>query len=305
LKQIKLLLINILLAGVLLTSCNKMCNIVPAIIVDAGPDQTIQLPKDTANLIGTVKQGYSSTLIYSWTELSGPVNTNPVIINSSSIATRVTGLDSVGVYVFQFAATSSNGTLIGLDTMKINVTYTTVTIQQDSLSIEYLVNDLSNVSGLNPQLDMGAWTLGGTPIVFRDFLKFDLTSIPSTAIITNATLYLYSIKSNPLGGNLVDAQYGSADACYIRRVTSSYTGAIIWSTQPSTTAINEAVIPQSTSSFEDETINITSLLQDIIINGNNGFGFQMQNEVYYNFRQFGSIWNSDATLRPTLVVVYH
>jgi hypothetical protein len=307
-KQICLLIITLLFVGGLFTGCIKDCNKIPAIIVDAGPDQIVQLPADSANLTGTVKQGQDPTLIYTWTEISGP--SNPVITNSTTTTASVSSL-VLGTYIFQFQAENVAGTIIGLDTTSITVIpagSVTLTLRPSDDSLESHMDSYNaNSSGYNQQIDVGAWTIGGVPTTWREFLKLDLSSIPSNAVVTSATFYLYSITSSPppLGGNTVDAQYGTANACYIERITSSYTALADWNTQPSTTSTNEAVIPQSTSSFEDETVDVTTLMQDIITNGNNGFAIELQNETYYNFRQFGSTWNSNAALHPKLIITYH
>jgi K319-like protein len=307
-KRFYPLIIALLLVGGLLTGCMKDCNKIPAIVVNAGPDQTIQLPANSATLTGTVTQGQASTLVYTWSEISGP--SNPVISNSTTTTASVSSL-VLGTYVFQFQAENAAGTIIGLDTTSITVipaNSITLTIQPTDDSLESHMDSYNNNSlGYNSQIDVGAWTIGGVPTTWREFLKLDLSSIPSNAVVTSATFYLYSITSNPppLGGNTVDAQYGTANACYIKRITSSYTTLADWNTQPSTTSTDEAVIPQSTSSFENETVDVTTLMQDIITNGNNGFAIEMQNETYYNLRQFGSTWNANAALHPKLVITYH
>src|SRR5258706_7796580 len=43
---------------------------------------------------------------------------------------------------------------------------------------------------------LGGWTVGGTPVKWRQLLKFNLSSIPSNAIVQSANLYRYYPTSN-------------------------------------------------------------------------------------------------------------
>ena len=152
---------------------------------------------------------------------------------------------------------------------------------------------------------VGAWTIDGNQVNDRFTLKFDLSGIPANATIDSAKLYLYAAPY-PNVGNGVDADYGTANACYVQRITANWSpSAINWNSPPSTTTVDEATIPQSTSFFQNDIINVTALIQDIQINGNYGFNVLMQNETYYNIRQYVSSYNANASLHPTLVVSYH
>jgi len=152
---------------------------------------------------------------------------------------------------------------------------------------------------------VGAWTVGGSPVYSRIAMEFDLSTIPSTVTIDSAKLYLYA-SPFPNVGDMVNSDYGSADACFIQRITTNWSpSSISWNNPPVTTTVDEATIPQSTSSFQNDIIDVTALLKDIQTNGNYGFAIQLQNENYYNIRQYASSLYSNATLRPKLVVSYH
>ncbi len=162
-------------------------------------------------------------------------------------------------------------------------------------------------SGGATQFDITAWTAFGSPENQRACIKFDLGNLPLCAIIDSAILYLYAMP-NPLGGNGVDANFGSANAGYIQRITSAWPNTVppyTWNNQPSVTSTNQVIIPQSTSSFSNTVLNVTSLVNDMQINGNNGFFMKLQNEVIYNIRQFVSSFHPDTTKHPRLVIYYH
>ena len=42
----------------------------------------------------------------------------------------------------------------------------------------------------------------------------------------------------------------------------------------------------------------------MMINGNNGFFMQLENEATYNFRQYCSSYYTDATKRPKMILQY-
>jgi hypothetical protein len=155
------------------------------------------------------------------------------------------------------------------------------------------------------QFTIGAGTHFGNPETARSFIKFDYKDIPSTAVIISAKLSLYAIP-NPGSGDLVHAHSGPANSFSIRRITSALNMAQInWGNQPTFTTQNQVIVPQSTSFFQDNTdMDVTNLVKDMMVNGNNGFFMQLQNEATYNFRQYCSSYYTDYTKRPKLVLQY-
>jgi len=156
------------------------------------------------------------------------------------------------------------------------------------------------------QLYAEAWTISGNPYIGRACIKFDYSNIPVGATIDSAVLYLYSDPS-PVNGNKVDAQYGTSNACYIRRITSNWVlpTPFTWNSPPNTTTVDQAVIPQSITNSDNAVINVTALVKDMEANGNNGFEIQLQSEVTYNVRQYASSTANDASIRPKLTVWFH
>jgi hypothetical protein len=73
---------------------------------NAGTDQTITLPTNSANLSGSGTDADGSISSYQWSQISGPSTTT--INNSSSASTSVVGL-SAGVYIFQLKVTDNQG----------------------------------------------------------------------------------------------------------------------------------------------------------------------------------------------------
>jgi hypothetical protein len=156
------------------------------------------------------------------------------------------------------------------------------------------------------QFDIAAWTNGGNPQNRRVCIKFDYSILPAGAVVDSARLYLTSMP-NPQNGNFIDAQFGATNAGYLQRITSAWTtpGQFSWLNQPATTAVNQVILPQSTSSNESSVLDVTQLVKDMLTNGNNGFFMRLQTEVTYNIRQYASSKYSDATKRPKLVIWFH
>jgi hypothetical protein len=162
----------------------------------------------------------------------------------------------------------------------------------------------SSHNGVN-QLSIVSWTHGGAPENARSFIKFDLSGVPSGAELLSAKLSLYAIPV-PGSGNFTDAHFGPTNSFTIRRITSTLNmSQINWNSQPATTTENEVIVPQSSSSMQDNTdIDVTHLVRSMLTNGNNGFFMQLQNEDIYNCRQYCSSYYSDAAKRPKLVLQY-
>lgn len=304
-KRFRYLIIGLFLAGVFVAGCQKDCSVNVSVAVDAGNAQTTQLPADSVTLTGMVTAGLTANTTYLWTVVSGP--SVPVFGHNDSSVTIVKNLVK-GTYVLQLQATNNVG-MTGLDTTRIVVTepvIKTLTLQPDSSETEASPDSYfptGNGHGII-QLSVNAWTRGGLPEDNRTYIKFDYSGIPSGATITSATLTL-SANLKPLAGNYVDALFGFDNAANVMRVTSNWDIATInWDNQPLSTTQNAAVIPQSTSSFQTDVIDVTQLVKDMIVTDNYGFAVVLQNEVPYNSRQYASSFYPDPARRPKLEINY-
>ncbi|HJS54366.1 MAG TPA: DNRLRE domain-containing protein, partial [Chitinophagaceae bacterium] len=271
-----------LLLSVLLFQCSKDELVFPtAPEADAGPDQAIQLPVSsvTLNGTGTTKNGH--IVGYLWSLVSGP--NVPVINSPSSKTTTVTQLVA-GSYLFQFMVVDTAG-LTGVDTTRIQVNPSpvqTLTIQPTNNPTEkhLMGNATLDESAFAPEISGTAWTKNGDPVYVRGLLQFDLSSIPSSATILMAKLTIYS-NPTPSTGDLVNANSGSNNALFIRRVTTNWNPASTgWLTQPSTTSVNQISIPHTSQSLLDLVdIDVKNLVSDMHASSNNGFMIMLQNEV--------------------------
>jgi hypothetical protein len=277
-------------------------------VANAGSSVTIQLPVNNTTLIGsgTTENGHITG--YLWSLVSGP--NVPVIVSPGSPSTAINTMIA-GTYIFQLMVIDNAG-LTGIDTATILVRTAiqqTITLQPATNTANE-INFAGNNSGSNGSahdidLDAEAWTSGGNPLLIRGAFKFDLSSIPSTSTIVSAKLSLYS-NPTPINGDQINANSGSNNAMFIRRINSSWSGiTATWQTQPTTTTTDQILIAHTNLSTLDLTdIDVTSLVTTMLTTSNYGFMMMLQNEVTYNTRQFCSSNHTAVAKRPKLVVVY-
>lgn len=141
----------------------------------------------------------------------------------------------------------------------------------------------------------------------KALVQFDLTQIPANAIITSANLNLYA--DNPTStfvGSPSTPMNGANNASYIRRITSAWDEQLVtWNTLPSTTSTNEIILPTSTSATQDYLgVNVTQLIQDMIMYGDNGFMIEPVSTTPSNSMVFRSGDYADSTYWPSLTITY-
>lgn len=88
-------------------------------VAEAGPTQTVQLPKTTAKLSGDASKDPDGIIVsYEWIQLDGPVRAK--IVNPQSAITDVTDLLEKGTYTFELTVKDDKGA-INRDTVKVEV----------------------------------------------------------------------------------------------------------------------------------------------------------------------------------------
>jgi len=277
-------------------------------IAEAGHSVNITLPVKSISLSGTGTDTDGQIVAYLWSQVSGPASTN--ITNPGAASTDINGFVE-GNYVFQLMVTDDDGAT-GVDTVAVSVNPAvekTVTIQPSNNPDEKM---LVTIGGKDQSFQgskewvVDAWTVNGQSYTGRVAFKFDLSSVPATATIVQASLYLYS-NNPPINGNLQDPNYGSANGLVLQQITSQWSPATAdWFHQPQTTETNEVLIPATSQSVLDLNINVTDLVSAMIkTDSNYGFLMKLQNEVEYNSRMFVSSYHPEKTSKhPKLVVIY-
>ena len=292
------------------TACQKDVvnnSTLSAPIAIGGGSQVIQLPAASFTLTGSGTSTNGNIVGYLWSLASGP--NLPAIATPGAATTTVSNIVA-GTYLFEFMVIDEAG-LTGVDTVSILVnpsSIQTLILQpaNNSYDVHLAIDGGANASNPSaPEFSGGAWTDGGAPLNTRGIFKFDFSSIPASATILSAKLTLFS-NPTPLNGNLVDANFGTANALYLERVTNSWNPATItWQNQPATDIASQLSIPSTNLSFLDLTdIDVTNLVTTMAATNNYGFMIRLQNEVTYNIRIFCSSRYSDATKHPKLVITY-
>lgn len=299
----------ILFLLLIFTGCQKeevVFNKVP--LAEAGTPKTITLPTNTVTLSGSGTDVDGLIVAYLWSQISGPAAVS--IVSPGSPNTLVNGF-SQGTYKFQLMVTDDDGAT-GVDTVSVTVMASiqqTVTFQPANNPNEKMLVTIGgqdrSFSGGNEWV-IDAWTVGGQNYIGRIAFKFDLNSIPSTATILSANLFLYS-NLPPENGNLIDPNFGSSNAMFLQQITANWSPASAnWSNQPQTTTLNQVLIPSTSQSVLDLNLDVTALVSSMIAsNTNYGFLLKLQNEINYNSRMFVSSYHvAKPQKHPKLVINY-
>lgn len=182
----------------------------------------------------------------------------------------------------------------------------TLVLQPDSTAgVDALISSLEPTRnfGRNPEFDALAWT-AGSPVNFRSMVKFDLSSIPTGAVIQSATLNLYF---NPTSSNGQHSSMSGSNESVLRRIVDPWDEmSVTWNNQPGATSQNEVTVAQSTSATQDYTLDVKALVTDMLATGNANYGFlfRLKTESYYRRLVLSSSDHATETKRPKLTVVY-
>ncbi len=285
---------------------NPAQNIAP--VANAGLSAALVLPVNSTTLTGSGSDADGQVVSYLWSQISGP--TTASIVNPGAAATLINNF-SQGTYILQLLVTDDKGAT-GVDTAIVVVNPApapqTITLQPSNNPFEYQVENLNgqNQTHTGYEISIDTWTTSGQPWTLRNIFKFDLSTIPSSATIMSANLYLYS-NPQPSTGNLVDANSGTNNSLFLQQVTSNWSPSTLgWFNQPSTSSTNQLSIPATTQSVLDLNLDVTDMIGSMVNNNANyGFLLRLQNEVTYNSRIFVSSYNTSYSQKhPKLVIVY-
>ena len=187
---------------------------------------------------------------------------------------------------------------------------TTIILQPDATAgKDAFISDNVATSGQgnSTEFDAAAWTISGTPLKIRGLIEFDLSSVPSGATIQSAVLTLYNNPNSQNGNaNGQHVHSNGSNAAFLQRITSPWTENVSWNTQPTTTTLNQVSLPQDTNPFQNYQLDVKLLLQDILANPLQGYGFllKLQEETPYKLLAFASSDHPNASLHPKLEITY-
>jgi hypothetical protein len=163
------------------------------------------------------------------------------------------------------------------------------------------LNSLANY-GTDVDFIASQWDYSGEPGTVRSLIQFDLSSVPKGNIVVDARLSLYYNNESTTPG-----QAGN-NAAYLRRIIQPWDeSTVAWNGQPFYTTDNEVLIPASAFPDQDfESIDVTNLVQDMVENQANSFGFMfmLQTEQGLNSMKFYSSDGANPDERPRLEITY-
>ena len=156
-----------------------------------------------------------------------------------------------------------------------------------------------------------AGTNSGSVVVNRTLIGFDLSTIPSFAVVDSAYLTIYYNQT------IVDLLYpfsaffdGHAgdNKLYVQRITQPWAeNAVTWNTQPSVSNVNQLSVPVFAFKNQNYIFNVKALTQDMITNPSTSHGFMIrhQDEIPYKLSALSSSDEPNASLRPKIQIFYH
>jgi hypothetical protein len=296
-----------LLSFVGFNSCNDKEVQTKKPVVDAGPAVAMKVTADSVLLSATVTEENGTITEYLWRKVSG--EGTPDILTPNEKDTWVKNLVE-GVYVFQIMVRNDNGD-IGTDIVTVDVLEAdTLTFSSAPANNQDEVHLFGNATidqtdTIAPEIMGAMGTYLGDTVGIRALLKFDLSQIPDTANIVSAKLSLYS-NPTPLNGIDGNPNYGTNNALLIQRVGAAWQyNTVTWLNQPEGVVDGQIEIPHTDEPTLDLTdIDVTNLVAEMKVQGNNGFLIKLKTEEAYNFRIFCSSKYADATKHPKLEVVY-
>ncbi|RLD50438.1 MAG: hypothetical protein DRJ05_19610 [Bacteroidetes bacterium] len=156
--------------------------------------------------------------------------------------------------------------------------------------------------GDNESLFAAAWTYNGDFGITRPLFSFDLSVIPDSSNISNASLSLF------YDPNCGHEGHGGSNESYLSRITNPWEeNTTTWNTQPSFTTQSQAFLPASSSSTQDYVdIDVTDLVLDMINDPENSYGFILRHvdEVEYRSLIFASSDHPNESLHPRLEITF-
>lgn len=164
----------------------------------------------------------------------------------------------------------------------------------------------NNNYGDSHEFTITAWTNSNIPALRRCFIDFDFSELPSEAIIVDATLSLYN-DSTSLSTNGEHSQLSGSNEMLVQRVVDPWNEEEInWNNQPGFSVQNEVLVPASKSPHQDYSIDVTSLVCDMIEFSKSSFGFKLklQTEEYYRSLIFASSNHIESALHPQLRICF-
>jgi hypothetical protein len=169
-----------------------------------------------------------------------------------------------------------------------------------------LNTNLGDEININP----AAWTWDADNLgngVSRSLVKLSFEGIPAGAEILSVKLKLFYAPTGGMAQGAGHSSLSGSNAAWISKVTSAWKeNTVTWSNQPTITTAGRVAVPQSSSSTQNYSLDITELGKGIFLNPGSDFGIMISHQAESPYRQlvFASSDYSSADLRPYIEVSY-
>ncbi|HEY1167054.1 MAG TPA: DNRLRE domain-containing protein [Chitinophaga sp.] len=160
------------------------------------------------------------------------------------------------------------------------------------------------------ELMAGLWTVDQAQVLLYGFFFTTQALGPTADGVKSAYLMLYS-NPTPLNGDKVHANSGPDNAFYVQRVSGDWDifqmDKIRWNNQPGAWGKNRVLVPHTNLPSLDVVVDVTALVKDAIIDGENVIGFRLTPTARkpHNIRNFVSCYHERTDLQPRLIINYN
>lgn len=167
--------------------------------------------------------------------------------------------------------------------------------------------------GSENNLQAGSWraaeNVNGTFYDNTIYLKFDYSKLPLNADIFDACIILYvdtfRFNSVPKYATYGHSVEDSTKSLIVSNVTSAWTEATLnYFNQPSSKTVNASVQSITKNKFQEYRLNVTKLLKDQLVKGNNGFKIALTNPSGHNLLRFASSESAYPAYCPRMQISY-
>lgn len=161
-------------------------------------------------------------------------------------------------------------------------------------------------TGNSPILLANAWTFDGDFGIIRTAIDFNWSIIPSNAVITNASLKFFA--NNGVGGNQeFHSTLSGSNESFLERIISPWEENLISGiNEPLSTTTNSITIPATTSENDNITVDVTTLVNDMLQSPTEGYGFLLKLQTEDIYRRIGlcSSDNPDPSKWPEITITF-
>jgi hypothetical protein len=179
-------------------------------------------------------------------------------------------------------------------------------------TIEDTYNNQGSGTNYSTELTLNTYTWPADTVANTTIIKWDLSSIPTSATVTDATLYLYQVQT---GG---DASYDlpvhkiinvnpviSACSWNTYDGTNSWTGGANGGQSDIAAAEDTPAVNNTINEYK--TWSVTNMVADWVTTPANNYGMLVNSDAVASmdsWRFFASTEDSDSSIRPKLIVTY-